>query len=66
MIIKINGKEEILEKKATIADLVKNKNLNPDEIVIEHNRKVINKVELEKIVLQHDDIVEILTFVGGG
>ncbi len=66
MIIKVNGKKEETEKATTLSDFIKNKRLKPDEIVIEHNAKVVRRDEFEKIVLKHNDILEILTFVGGG
>lgn len=66
MIIKINGKEEIVERPLNLIELVLQKSLVPDHIVIEHNFKIIPKDEWNNIALKENDNIEIISFVGGG
>jgi len=66
MNIKINGNPEAVEKITTIADLVAEKRLAPDRIVVEHNYRITSKEEWAGIALRENDNVEIVSFVGGG
>jgi len=66
MKIKINGKEEEIENKSTLLELVKNRRLIPEKIVVEHNMKIISKENLSDVIVNEDDSIEIVSFVGGG
>lgn len=66
MNIKINGNPESVGKITTMADLVTEKRLSPDRIVVEHNYRIAPKEEWPGITLRENDNVEIVSFVGGG
>lgn len=66
MIIKINGKDEAIDSKLNLAELIKNKNLFPERIVVEYNLRVTRKDEWQKIILNEGDNIEIISFMGGG
>ena len=66
MIIKINGKNEAIERKLNLSDLVMSKNLSPEAIVVEHNRRIVPKEEWPTVALEENDTIEIVSFVGGG
>lgn len=66
MIIKINGKDESVEKEINLAELVAGKKLSPEKIVVEHNLRIVPKDEWQNIALREDDRIEIVSFVGGG
>jgi len=66
MLLKVNGKEETLEKELTILEYITEKNLNPERLVVEHNREIILKENLGDIKLKENDELEILSFVSGG
>lgn len=66
MVIKINGKNESLDKPVNLMELVSAKGLVPEHIVIEHNFRLILKDEWQSIALKENDNVEIVSFVGGG
>lgn len=66
MNIKINGNDEIVEKKLNLAELITSKQLSPEKIVVEHNLRIVQREEWENIVLSHNDRIEIVSFVGGG
>ena len=65
MRIKLNGKEEVVAAK-TIAELAAAKNINCARVVIEHNLNIVDKDKLGEVVLRENDVVEILSFIGGG
>ncbi|MEW5758919.1 MAG: thiamine phosphate synthase [Candidatus Omnitrophota bacterium] len=66
MIIKINGKEESIDKEIKLIDLISKKNLCSEKIIIEHNFKIIDKEKWPDIILAEFDNLEIVSFVGGG
>ena len=66
MIIKLNGTDMEVTKTTTLLELVKEKGLLPERIVVEHNREIISKDRLEDIIVSNDDSIEIVSFVGGG
>lgn len=66
MIIKINGKKETIGTPVNLIELVLDKGLVPDHIVIEHNFRIAPKDEWPDIRLKENDNIEIVSFVGGG
>lgn len=66
MILTINGKQEAIEKPVTLDALVAAKGLCPEKIVVEHNFHIISKEDWSKITLGDKDMIEIISFVGGG
>ena len=50
----------------TILDLIHQHNLNPDNIIVEHNRNLYKKESLGGLKIQNGDKVEFLHFMGGG
>lgn len=66
MNVKINGNYETINGQINLLQLVKLKNLNPAHIVIEYNKKVLKRDEWENIIINENDNIEIITFVGGG
>jgi sulfur carrier protein len=66
MKIKVNGKEEILEKGKTLSDIVEEKGVDPERVVVEYDLQIINKDEWSKTVVSDGGTVEIVSFMGGG
>lgn len=66
MIVTVNGNNENLRQGITIEDFLKEKNLDPDSVVVEHNRGIAGKDDYASIVLNDNDTLEVLRFVGGG
>lgn len=66
MNIKINGKAATVDKSKTIAQLIADKRFVPDNVMVEHNLRIVPKEEWDKIALNDADTVEIISFVGGG
>ena len=66
MLIKINGKDESIDKQKTLLGLIEDKGLNCERIVVEYNYRVVQRGEWQKIILGENDNLEIVSFVGGG
>ena len=66
MHITVNGREMLITDNFTVYDLVTKQGYNPELIVIEHNHEIVNRQEWATILLQPEDYLEVVTFVGGG
>lgn len=66
MDIQLNGKRASVDSGITIGDLIREKDLDPETVVVEHNRVIVTTKELDRTPLLENDILEILRFVGGG
>ncbi len=66
MILKINGKEKQLKDNITISQLLDEINIMKDRVAVELNKEIAKRSEWEKIYLKDGDVLEIVTFVGGG
>jgi sulfur carrier protein len=66
MIITINGKPEEIKLQSNLTGLILSKGLSVDNLVIEYNSRIVPKREWKDIVLEENDTVEIVSFVGGG
>lgn len=66
MKLKINGKEYSCGKEIRLSDLILEKKLKADRIVIEHNCEIVSQDKWDDITLRSGDNLEIVSFVGGG
>ncbi|MBO7611290.1 MAG: sulfur carrier protein ThiS [Elusimicrobia bacterium] len=64
--MKVNGKEVVIKSTQTIYEYLKNNNYNLERIVIELNGEIVSKDKYNTINLKDTDVMEVLTFVGGG
>ena len=64
--MKINGKEIVLKNTQNISEFLQTNNYNINRIVVELNGKIVNKDKYDTINLKDTDVMEVLTFVGGG
>ena len=65
MRVTINGTVEALGP-CTIEQLVHEKGLRPEVLVVEHNLTIVKQPEWSQIQLAEGDTLELLSFVGGG
>jgi len=64
--MKVNGKNIALKETITLSDFLKSNNYNMGRIVIELNGKIVSKDKYNTVNLKDTDVMEVLTFVGGG
>ena len=63
--VKINGEEKEIAGK-NLLEYLKEAGFEPERVVVERNLDIIPKDELGKTIIQDEDVIEVLRFVGGG
>ena len=63
--VKINGEEKEIAGK-NLLEYVKEAGFEPERVVVERNLDIIPKDELGNTIIQDEDVIEVLRFVGGG
>jgi thiazole synthase len=62
----INGERKQVTPGATLLEVLKELELDPRAVVVEHNRKIVRRVGLGDVTVQDGDAIELVHFVGGG
>ena len=62
----LNGQKYTTAYKLTISDLIKYFGYNQSLLVVEYNQFICHKTEWNKIFIQENDKIEVVTIVGGG
>ena len=65
MRVTVNGESKELPEGETVRNLLERYNLSPDKVAVELNRRILRSEKYET-ALKAGDIVELVTFVGGG
>jgi thiamine biosynthesis protein ThiS len=65
MTVQINGQPVQVPEGSTITAILAERNLSPDKVAIELNRRLV-RAEKYDVALKEGDEIEIVTFVGGG
>jgi sulfur carrier protein len=65
VMVLINGNKEQAAGK-TIAGIVEEYNYDIKTIAVELNEEIVSKCDYSKTILKEDDVVEVVSFVGGG
>ena len=63
--VKINGEEKESAGK-NLLEYLKEAGFEPERVVVERNLDIIPKDELGNTIIQDEDVIEVLRFVGGG
>ena len=66
MDVVINGERKQITAGATLLELLKELELDPRAVVVEHNRKIVRRVGLSDVTVRDGDAIELVHFVGGG
>jgi thiamine biosynthesis protein ThiS len=64
--IQVNGEAREVEENIALPELVASLNLKAEQVAIELNQNVVRRAQWASTMLQTDDKVEIVHFVGGG
>ena len=62
----INGEARTVGEVKTLADLLIHLGLDPRTVVVERNRVIVRRGELDATAVEDGDAIEIVHFVGGG
>lgn len=66
MKIHVNGEPREFSTQLSLSNLIEQLELPPQRIAVELNREVVRRANWDTTLLQEDDRVEIVHFVGGG
>ena len=61
-----NGKQMTVKFKFSLKNLIDKLKLPLNKVAIEVNREIINKKNINKIILKKNDKIEVVHFIGGG
>jgi len=64
--ITINGEQRTCAEGATIVQLLETLGLHPRLVVVEHNRVILRREQLDQVEVRAGDEFELVHFVGGG
>ena len=64
--VTLNGKPRTVEDGVSLLELLKELDVAPSRVVIEHNREIRRKDDFAKTVVHDGDELELVYFVGGG
>ena len=64
--IQLNGEDKNVAQGASVRQLLETLGIDVKRIAVEVNREVIRRKDHDTHVLNDGDVVEIVTFVGGG
>ena len=62
----LNGEKYSIKDKITLLELIQYFNYNTSLLVLEYNNSICNLKNWNKIYIQDNDKIEIVTIVGGG
>ncbi|MBP3306552.1 MAG: sulfur carrier protein ThiS [Bacteroidales bacterium] len=63
--VKINGEPFDIAGK-TLAEYLVSTQYDPKRIAVERNGEIVPKAKYGETVLEEDDVIEVVNFVGGG
>jgi len=66
MDVVINGENRKITAGVTLLELLKELELDPRAVVVEHNRKIVRRAGLGDVTVTDGDAIELVHFVGGG
>ena len=64
--IQLNGKTHHLKKSLNVSQLLNSLMINKKKVAIEINGEVLSKDNYDSYRVKQNDVIEIVTFIGGG
>lgn len=64
--VRINGEDRRVPRGGSVARLLEELDLDPRAVVVEINREIVRREDVEDVMVEAGDQVEIVQFVGGG
>ncbi|MFP5114749.1 sulfur carrier protein ThiS [Bacillaceae bacterium C204] len=64
--MKVNGAFVVLEERQSLFDFLTMQKFDLTTIAVERNGKIIPKAAYKEVLLENEDNLEIVRFVGGG
>ena len=64
--IMFNGKKRDIKDNTNITEFIKINSYKQEHVVVELNEEIITKERYQEIILKDNDVLEVLSFMGGG
>ena len=64
--LKVNGKDRKLMSGMTVADLLNEMGQPAERVAVERNGEIVPKRYFSEVRLEENDVIEVVSFVGGG
>jgi thiamine biosynthesis protein ThiS len=64
--VTVNGDKREFDSGSRLDDLLRVLELDPRMVVVEHNRVIVRRPQLQATPLEDGDSIELVHFVGGG
>ncbi len=64
--IMFNGKKRDIKDNTNITEFITINSYKPEHVVVELNEEIIPKERYQEIILKDNDVLEVLSFMGGG
>lgn len=64
--MQVNGEKLVLTKQISLAKFLQQRQYRAERVVVELNGTIVPKSSYDEIILQDADVLEIVSFVGGG
>ncbi|MEY8353295.1 sulfur carrier protein ThiS [Lachnospiraceae bacterium 54-53] len=64
--VMVNGKARELPENATISELLELMGCQANQVVAEHNGRMVSRESFRETAVKDGDTVEIISFMGGG
>ncbi|MCD7959127.1 MAG: sulfur carrier protein ThiS [Ruminococcus sp.] len=64
--MKVNGKYLQLLYPMTLQEFLETQGFYPNRVVTERNGEIVTQDAIANVTLKEDDVLEIITFMGGG
>ena len=64
--MKINGEDRKFDRPMTVAEMLEEEGYKKTAVAVEVNLEIVPKTAYDTRVLQEDDAIEVVKFMGGG
>ena len=64
--IQLNGETQKFEENLSVEELLKKLSIDKNKVAVELNQTVVSKQTYSNTTVVNKDVVEIVTFIGGG
>lgn len=64
--VHINGEEKTGYENSSVWEMLQRENYDRERIAVEINGDIVSKSEYREVVLRAGDVIEVVSFVGGG
>lgn len=66
MNIILNGKPYVIENSNNLLNILKTLDINPQNLIAEVNGEIVTAKEFKNKIINENDVIELVKFVGGG